>query len=153
MTQAMTYKVDSEIYIAIVLTKSAFIHTFLDDTGMIERYFPLMNIFKSINESNIEEYKVKDTELETKLYNEIKRVSGKNSLGWTIELAICAFNVNLQIDALVLEHLLSERLIHSISGLKCYQLCDEIEKYFDADRVITRKTLDEFTNYILQRVT
>ncbi|MBF2370282.1 hypothetical protein [Listeria seeligeri] len=149
----MTYKVDSEIYIAIVLTKSAFIHTFLDDTVMIERYFPLMNIFKSINESNIEEYKVKDTELETKLYNEIKRVNGKNSLGWTIEVAICAFNTNRQIDTLVLEHLLSERLIHSVSGLKCYQLCAEIEKYFDTDKIITRKTLDEFTNYILQRVT
>lgn len=149
----MSYKVDNEIYIAIVLTKSAFVHTFLDDVDMIERYLPLIDLFKSINESNIEECKIKDTELETELYNSIKKLNEKNSLGWTIELAICAFNTNHQIDALVLEHLLSERLIHSVSGLKSYQLCTEIEKYFDADEVITRKTLDEFTNYILQRVT
>ncbi|MBF2390480.1 hypothetical protein IA525_06975 [Listeria seeligeri] len=149
----MTYKVDDEIYIAIVLTKSAFVHTFLDDIEMIKRYLSLIDLFKNINESNIEDYKINGTKLETELYNSIKKVSGKNSLGWTIELAICAFNTNYQIDALVLAHLLSERLIHSVSGLKSYQLCDEIEKYFDADEVITRKTLDEFTNYILQRVT
>ncbi|AIS61341.1 hypothetical protein [Listeria ivanovii] len=147
----MSYKVNNEIYIAIVLTKSAFVHTFLDDIEMIKRYLPLIDLFKNINELNIEDYKTKGSKLETELYNSIKKTSDKNTLGWTIELAICAFNTNRQIDTLVLEHLLSERLIHSVSGFKSYQLCDEIEKYFDTDKIITRKTLDEFTNYILQR--
>lgn len=147
----MNYRVDDEIYIAIVLTKSAFAYTFLDDKDVIKRYLPLADLFKSINESNVEDYKTKDSELEIELYNAIKKVSGRNSLAWTVELAMCAFNANLLIDANVLEHLLSSRLMYSISGLKGYQLCEEIEKYFDGDQVITREMLNEFTDYILKK--
>lgn len=147
----MSYQVDDEIYIAIVLTKSTFVYTLLDDENMIKRYLPLADLFKSINESNVEDYKTKGSKLETELYNAIKKASGKNSLGWTFELAMCAFNANLLIDANVLERLLSSRLMYPISGLKGYQLCEEIEKYFDAERVITREMLNEFTDFILSK--
>ncbi|EFN6330066.1 hypothetical protein HMH09_002969 [Listeria monocytogenes] len=150
MTNGTSYKVDNEIYTAIVLTKSRYIGSYLDDQAFINRYLSLSDLFKSISIENIEEYKVKDTDLETELYNKIRQVSkGTITLSWTIELAICAFNVNDRgIFASDLEHLLSERLIYSKTGLYAFQLELEIERYF-GEEIITRERLDEFSEYIL----
>ncbi|EAH0474608.1 hypothetical protein D3Y91_06270 [Listeria monocytogenes] len=152
MKNGTSYKVDNEIYIAIVLTKSRYVGSYLDNQAFINRYLSLSGLFKSISIENVEEYKTKGTDSETELYNKIRQVAeGTITLSWTIELAICAFNVNYRgIFASDLEHLLSDRLIYTKTGLYSFQLELEIERYFD-EEIITRERLGDFSEYILKK--
>lgn len=144
------YKVTDELYIARVLTGMSYIHSSLDDVIIIKEHLSLMPILKSINLGNIDDYKVKETDLQTKLYESANRQvhSRSVSLGYLIDLAISSLNANDGITSYDLANLLSEKLHYSKSGLYGYQLQKVIENYFNSDEIISRQKLDEFCDYV-----
>ncbi|KAA9534105.1 hypothetical protein [Listeria monocytogenes] len=148
------FQVDDEIYIARVLSGLRFIGSFYDEQQMIKAHLHLVGLFKTVDSANIEEFKTKDTEMETMLYKGLLKANGNNTskvpFGKVIELAICALNANDGITADNITHLLSNRLIYTVSGFYEYQIADIINWYFDEDMIITRKLLDEFCEFVMK---
>ncbi|HBI2198555.1 TPA: hypothetical protein LR690_001906 [Listeria monocytogenes] len=149
-----TFQVDDEIYIARVLSGLRFIGSFYDEQQMIKAHLPLVSLFKTVDSANIEEFKTKDTEMETILYKGLLKANGNNAskvpFGKVIELAICALNAKDGITANDITHLLSNRLIYTVSGFYEFQIADMINWYFDQDVTITRKLLDEFCEFVME---
>ncbi|MDJ1565230.1 hypothetical protein QNN75_15350 [Listeria monocytogenes] len=150
----ITFQVDDEIYIARVLSGLRFIGSFYDERRMIQAHLPLISIFKTVDSENIDEFKTEDTEVETMLYKGLLKANGNNTskvpFGKVIELAICALNANDGITADNITHLLSSRLIYTVSGFYEYQIADIINWYFNEDEMITRKLLDEFCEFVMK---
>lgn len=148
------FQADDEIYIARVLSGLRFIGSFYDERQMIKAHLPLISLFKTVDSTNIEEFKAKDSEMETMLYKALLKANGNNAskvpFGKVIDLAICALNANAGITSGDIAHLLSNRLIYTVSGFYEYQIADMISWYFDEDEVITRKLLDEFCVFVMK---
>lgn len=146
-----TYKVTDEIYIARILTGMTYVNSCLDDRMAINEHLPLVPILKSINSENVDDYKVKGTDVQAELYESAKRKvrSRSVSLGFLIDLAISSLHANDGVTSYDLANLLSEKLHYSKSGLYGYQLQKVIKEYFNPDEIISRQKLDEFCDYVL----
>lgn len=143
---------DDELYIARILTGMNYINSELDNIAHIKEHLNLTFILKRINWQTIDEFKKKDSVLETELYNQAKKyiVSRSVSFGYVVDLAISACNANEGITWYDLSNLLSDRLSYSKSELYQYQLQEKLKLYFTSTELITRQKLNEFTEYILK---
>ena len=145
------YRVSDELYVARILTGMSYIYSAIDDLTSIKEHLQLVKILKSINLKNVDEYKVKNTDLQARLYDKAKKhIHSKTiSLGYLIDLAISAFNANTGIKSYDLANLLSQRLEYTKSGLYQYQIQKAIDEYFSEDEFIGRQELNDFCDYVL----
>ena len=145
------YVCDEEIYIARIVTGMNYIHSELDHLSAIEEHLKLVPILKRINPQNIDEIKIKGSWVEEELYKQAKKhLSSRSvSFGYVVDIAISALHANEEITSYDLSNLLSDRLHYTKSGLYQHQVQEKIERYFFPEEVITRKKLNNLTNFLL----